>query len=285
MDDSAAPLLQRLGQRVRAARSQQGWTLQTLAEESGVSRRFLGDLEAGRGNISVARLAQVGQALQVSVDRLLCEDRTGSAVDEVLRQRLLFELDGLDHSGMEEAIAWCRSRKQADAARKFALIGLRGAGKTTIGQQAAARIGLPFIELDQRVEEAAGMSLTDLFGFHGEPYYRRLEREVLATVLRRRGGAVLAASGGIVHQEETWSLLKDSCYTVWLEARPEDHWGRVVAQGDRRPMRGKPQAMAELRTLLDRRRPLYSQAHRSIDTSELGLDGSVEAVCAAISGR
>lgn len=245
---SSSPLLDALGRRVRERRRARGLTLAALAAASGVSARFLTSLEAGRGNISVVKLEQVARALGLPIARLFPEPSP-----EASREKL-------------------------------ALVGLRGAGKTTIGRAVATRLAVPFVELDQAIEETAGMSLADLFGIHGEPYYRRLERETARRLLAQEGPLVLAASGGAVTDPETWALLRERCFTVWLRATPDDHWNRVVAQGDRRPMAGNPGAMAELRALLDARRPQYEQADRSVDTSRRGLDRAVDDVLSLVAG-
>ena len=226
----ATEILELVGQQVRAARAARHWTIRELAERSGVSVRFLVQLEAGRGNISVKRLADLAGAFNIPTADLLN-----------------------DHA--------------PDARRVVALLGLRGAGKTTIGKQLARRLRVPFVELDRRIEKAANMSLAELFSLYGEDYYRRLERETLATVLAEKRPMVLATGGGIVASPETYGLLKKSAVTVWLRAEPEDHWNRVVSQGDRRPMADHPQAMAGLRALLTAREPLYAAAEHTVDTS------------------
>ena len=251
-----------------------------------MSLRFLSDLEAGRGNISVVRLEAVGAALELPIDRLIRDDGDDHPARHATRERLIAALDDLSEDEIAEMHVVLRMRRTAAAAfDKYALIGLRGAGKTTVGTRVARRLRVPFIELDQRIEAAAGMSLENVFSIHGEPYSRRLERDVLADVVERRGPVVIAAGGGIVTHPETYALLTRACFTLWLEASPADHWSRVVAQGDQRPMRGKPKAMAELSAILAARRPLYARAHRRIDTSQLGLDGTVETVLAAIAKR
>jgi XRE family aerobic/anaerobic benzoate catabolism transcriptional regulator len=238
-------ILAELGRRARARRLERGWTLRDVAERSGVSARFLVQLEGGRGNISVRRLADVARALETTPAALLAE------------------------SG-------------ARAARVVALLGLRGAGKTTIGRRLAKRLHVAFVELDRRIEQAADLSLSELFSLHGEAYYRRLEREVLDAVLAENRPMVLATGGGIVTAFETYAALGRASTTVWLRARPEDHWNRVVRQGDRRPMADHPQAMADLRALLASREPLYASAAHTVETSGRAVDEIVEEIAGAL---
>lgn len=223
-------LLARLGRRIRRARDARGWTRRDVSDRSGVSIRFLVQLEAGRANISVRRLAEVARALDTSAAALLADEH-------------------------------------APDTKVIALLGLRGAGKTTIGRRLARRWHVPFVELDRRIEQASDLSLAQLFSLHGEALYRRLERETLSEVLAGRESMVLATGGGIVAAPETFALLRQSATTIWLRASPEDHWKRVVAQGDRRPMADHPQAMADLRALLAARQPLYASADHVVNTS------------------
>ena len=160
----------------------------------------------------------------------------------------------------------------------IALLGLRGAGKSTIGRRLARRLRVPFVELDRRVEEAAGLSLDEIFALHGQDYYRRLEREALELLIADDRPAVVATGGGIVTSGETYAFLRRRALTVWLRAEAEDHWNRVVQQGDRRPMADNPEAMAELRRLLAERQPLYAEAAHVVDTSRLGVEEAVEAI-------
>jgi XRE family transcriptional regulator, aerobic/anaerobic benzoate catabolism transcriptional regulator len=234
-------ILAALGRRARAQRLARGWTLREIAERSGLSPRFLVQLEAGQGNISVRRLADVAQALETSPAALL--------------------------SSAERATP-----------PVIALLGLRGAGKTTIGRKLAKRRRVPFVELDKRIEQAADLSLGELFTLHGEDYYRRLEREVLQDVLAEAIPMILATGGGLVASPDTFAMLRRSARTVWLRASPEDHWNRVVRQGDRRPMTDHPQAMADLRSLLATREPLYALADHTVDTSSLTVGDVIEAI-------
>lgn len=237
--------LQPLGDAVRRARQSEGLTLKDLATRSGLSPRFLSDLEHGKGNISIGRLLQVGRALNARLQDLVAP---------------------LDETGSGPALA---------------LVGLRGAGKTTVGQQAALRLGRRFVELDDEVSTAAGLPLSQIFEIHGEAYYRRLERETLRRLLVDPGdGLVIATGGGIVTDPESWALLRSRARTVWLQAEPEHHYQRVMDQGDMRPMANRPGAMAELRAILTARAPLYAEADARIDTSQVGLQGTVDAVVA-----
>lgn len=246
---SRAALLRALGLAVRERRSERGLTLRELGKRAGVSERFLVQLEGGDGNISVARLEDVGEALGTTAAALLAEGERGAAPRGVI-----------------------------------ALVGLRGAGKTSVGSALAARLGVRFVELDALVAQEAGMTLATLFEVHGEEHFRRLEREALERLLETEDRAVVATSGSIVTDRATWSLLRDRTTTVWLKARPEDHWARVVAQGDGRPMAGRPRAMAELRAIFAARKEMYARSRVVVETSGISVEEAAARVQGAVVG-
>jgi XRE family aerobic/anaerobic benzoate catabolism transcriptional regulator len=243
-------VIRRVGARVRQARSDRRLTMREVAERSGLSLRFLSQLEAGEANIAIGRLAAVATALGVPLADLVAENGTNG-----------------------------------EAKRDVALLGLRGAGKSTIGPRLAERLGAGFVELDERIEEAAGMGVAEIFSLHGEAYYRRIERECLERLLDGASAQVVALSGGIVQNEEAFALARRRCATVWLKARPEDHMKRVLAQGDRRPVANRPDAMAELRAILASREPLYQLADVTVDTSRATVDAAVDALAESLSAR
>lgn len=222
--------LETVGAAVRAQREKRGWSRRELAITSGVSERFLAQLETGDGNISLRRFSEVAHALGTTPAALL-------------------------------------SITAEPAHKPIALLGVRGAGKSTIGAALAKKLDYRFVELDQEIEAAAGLSLGDVFTLHGEAYYRRVEREVLARLLAEPAPMVLATGGSIVNDPATYALLRSRALTVFLHAKPEDHWNRVVAQGDQRPMAENPHAFEELRGLLAARAKLYARADRTVETS------------------
>ncbi len=251
--------LSALGRSVRARRLASGYTLAELAARAGVSARFLVQLEAGQGNISVSRLQDVAEAMHSSAATLLSSSN-------FQHPRAVVE------EGKRSAIA---------------LVGLRGAGKTAVGQEMARRLGMPFYELDAIIADDAGMSLSTIFDVHGEAYFRKIERFAVNTLLPLHESArnvVVATSGSIVTDAETWTMLRERATTIWLKARPRDHWARVVAQGDGRPMAGHPSAMEELRALFAARKRLYQMADHVVDTSRLSLEQAVERALSCVKG-
>ena len=229
------PLLDVLAGRVRSLREGRQWTRSRLAVEAGLSVRFLARVESSDGNISVLRLHDLARALGVTADRLLHPEGSPEPAFQV--------------------------------SEPVTLVGLRGAGKSTVGPLLAGRLAVPFIEMDDRIMEESGLPLDQLFELHGERYYRQLERQTVRTILDDNRPEVISAAGGVVNDPETWKMLLAGTTVIWLRASPEDHWDRVIAQGDRRPMADHPAAMQELRAILRHREPVYAQAHVTVDSS------------------
>lgn len=261
--DSPSALHHALGANVRHLRTERGLTIKDLADKAGLSSRFLGEVERGRANPSLHSLQELAGALEVHLFCLLQEGSVPSPVHAELHRRL-GSLTGPDAEALLDAVD-----RRVGTRRPVALLGLRGAGKSTIGQLLAERTGRPFLETDRLVEREAGMPLASIFELHGEDHYRELERGVLESVLEDAADPppVLEVSGGVVTVPETFELLRRRALTLWLKASPQDHWDRVVAQGDRRPMGGRDRARAELEELYQRRSPLYARAAATVETS------------------
>ncbi len=223
--------LRELGARLRSARERSEKSVTDAARQADVSRRFWTETEAGRANPSILVLVRMASAVGA---------RLAELVDLPVRRR-----------GKE----------------RVALVGLRGAGKSTVGRLLARELEVPFVELDRRVEELAGLTLAEIFDLHGADVFRRYEAEALERVLSEGERVVIATGGSIVTNEKTYARVRETCRSVWLRARPEDHFRRVVEQGDRRPMGKNPRAMEELRAILERREPLYAQCALTVDTS------------------
>ena len=274
-------LLPRLADRVREARARRGMTRKILARDSGVSERYLAQLESGQGNASVLVLSQIAQALNLPVADLL-RDESDQSVELTLIQQLLKRLPAAKLAKVRAQLV--RDYGSAYGARenRIALIGLRGAGKSTLGAALAKHLGVPFVELDHEVEAEAGTSLHEIFLLHGQAGYRRYERRALERTLEKNDRCVIATGGSIVSEPGTYDLLLSACLTVWLRAAPEEHMARVAAQGDYRPMAGNREAMDDLRRILAGRETLYAQADVTIDTAgrtvEQSLSGLVRAV-------
>jgi XRE family aerobic/anaerobic benzoate catabolism transcriptional regulator len=259
-------LLRALGERVRTARARRGMTRKTLARDSAVSERHLAQLESGQGNISVLLLAQIGSALGVSLADLLKPADEEPAELAVIHQ-FLRRLPAQRLARVREQLLREYGNGAADRLKRIALIGLRGAGKSTLGAALATDLRVPFVELDREVEREAGTGLSEIFLLYGQQGYRRYERRCLEKTLEDHDRCVIATGGSIVSEPGTYDLLLSTCFTVWLKAQPEEHMARVIAQGDTRPMAGNAQAMDDLRRILDSRAMLYSQADATVDTA------------------
>jgi len=263
-EQSKAALLAGVGARVRALRIDAGLNVRQLADRARLSRRFINQLEAGSGNISIAGLGRVAAGLGRSIVELVPppgEDRSTMAE----AWRLFNSLSADDLNAFQE---WIEKRVGARSKPGFvAFIGLRGAGKSTVAPLLAKQLKMKFVEVDFLIEQAAGMSLGEIFTLHGEQYYRRLERTALTELLSRSPACVLAPGGSVVKDAQSWELIKRRCFTVWLHATPNELMRRMRRQGDMRPMQGRPAAMDELKALLARREPLYAESKLKIDTT------------------
>lgn len=279
---SDAEFLQRVGDRVREARAKRGMTRKILSRDSGVSERYLAQLETGQGNISILLLRQLAAALDMPIETLLHEHPDPS-VDLAHALELLRRL-GPDDLVEARQLLLQRFDTAAEKARRshIALVGLRGAGKSTLGALLAQRLKVPFVELDREIERAAGVSLSVIFDLYGQAGFRRLERQCLQELIARHSGFVLATGGSLVSEPATYELLLTHCFTVWLTASPAEHMGRVVAQGDMRPMASNREAMSDLQRILKVRSPLYGKADTRVDTAGRTVEESLELLVEAV---
>lgn len=272
--DGDAEFLRVLGERVRDLRARRGMTRKILARDSGISERYLAQLETGQGNISIILLRQLAHAMGVPLVDLVREGPE-RPVELTLLLQFLNRLSPKQLAAARDLL----SRELAPAAHDrrslVALIGLRGAGKSTIGARAAERLGVPFVELDREIERESGTTLSEIFDLYGQAAYRRYERRSLEAVIDRHDRAVITTGGSIVSEPATFDLLLSACFTVWVKAAPEEHMSRVIAQGDYRPMADNEEAMDDLRRILDGRGALYSKADAVIDTSGKTVEESV----------
>ncbi|MDH3351345.1 MAG: helix-turn-helix transcriptional regulator [Gammaproteobacteria bacterium] len=262
---TSARLLAMLGERVRTLRAQRGMTRKALAADSGVSERYLAQLERGQGNMSVVLLARVAAALGTEPSDLL-RSRESQTAEEVLITDLLRELSPDHHRAFLQILTEHFS-VPVESRQRIALIGLRGAGKTSQGQLLAERLNLPFVQLGNEIERLAGMSSSEIFALSGATGYRRLEERALMQTLKRYDKCVLETPGGIVMDRRQLKILLTTCFVVWLYAQPEEYMRRLIAQGDVRPMENQADAMVDLRRILVERNERYSHAHVSLDTN------------------
>jgi XRE family aerobic/anaerobic benzoate catabolism transcriptional regulator len=271
-DDAAVeeknPFLVRLGERVRALRARRGMTRKAVALAADVSERHLANLEYGIGNASILVLLQVAGALQCSLAELV-GDVTTSSPEWLLIRELLERRDEATLRRVRIAIGELLGTGGGNAARspRVALIGLRGAGKSTLGQMLADDLGFPFVELSREIEKFAGCSISEIQALYGQNAYRRYERRALEEAIQIYPEAVIATPGGIVSDAATFNLLLAHCTTFWLQADAEDHMKRVTAQGDLRPMAASKEAMDDLKRILAGRAAFYSKAEFKVDTS------------------
>jgi XRE family transcriptional regulator, aerobic/anaerobic benzoate catabolism transcriptional regulator len=268
--------LRLLGERVRETRARRGMTRKILARDSGVSERYLAQLETGQGNVSILLLRQIAQALDTPVQALVL-DGPEPPVDLVHTTEFLRRLPAMELVEARRLLVEHFGGVDLDARRgRIALIGLRGAGKSTLGAMLADRIEAPFLELDRLIEQESGVSLSVIFDLYGQSGFRRLERRVLDQVIERYPRFVLATGGSLVSEPATFERLLTMCFTVWLRATPEEHMERVIAQGDMRPMADNRESMSDLQRILDVREPLYRKADATIDTGGCSVEESLQ---------
>ncbi len=276
----AAKLTARLAKRISEARKARGLPRRVLSELSGVSPRYLAQLEAGEGNISVVLLQRVARALDLGIEKLLAEevplDRDVGRVAALYRQAA---------PDVQDRVRALLSPQNPGVLRagRVCLLGLRGAGKSTLGRLAGEALGIPFVELNKDIEHETGMPLTEVMALYGIEGYRRLEADALERISLRYDRMILAVAGGIVAEPPTYARLLERFHTVWVRTTPGEHMQRVRAQGDLRPMQGNPAAMAQLKTLLEERTPLYARAEAQIDTSNRAPRSSLNDLITVIS--
>jgi XRE family aerobic/anaerobic benzoate catabolism transcriptional regulator len=277
--------LARVGDRVREARARRGMTRKILAKDSGVSERYLAQLESGQGNISILLLRDIARALNLPVEALVLDGPDPPAdflhTTEFLR-RLRHEELVQAHQLLTERFGGLDRRARS---HRIALIGLRGAGKSALGAMLAERLEVPFLELDRLIEQTNGVSLSVIFDLYGQSGFRRMERRCLDQVVERYPRFVLATGGSLVSEPATFERLLTMCFVVWLRATPEEHMQRVLAQGDMRPMADNDEAMSDLRRILSVREPLYRMADVILDTSGQTPAESLRALLKSLKAR
>jgi len=288
VDDAASPdravadLMLQVGERVRKARERKGIPRRVLSEISGVSPRYLAQLESGAGNISIGLLKRVALALDHRIEWLVGEDDPWSS--EALRVADLFR--SADRKTQDAVLRALNPEPEASRrANRICLIGLRGAGKSTLGRMAGAALDLPFVELNREIEAHGGMEIAEIMGLYGPEGYRTLEAEALERIIATHDRMILAVAGGIVAEPRTYQTLLTRFHTIWLKAAPDEHMQRVRAQGDERPMAGNPEAMTQLRSLLTSREMLYDRAQARLDTSGQTRETSLKHLLALIAER
>lgn len=272
-DDAVTDLMRRVGERVRRARERKGIPRRVLSEISGVSPRYLAQLEAGEGNISIGLLQRVAIALDHRIEWFIGEDDPWTS--EPLRVSELFKMATAD---VQKSVlnALNPQSEHAMRARRICLLGLRGAGKSTLGRKVSAKLDIPFAELNREIEEQSGMPVDEVMALYGQEGYRKLEAQALGRVVATHEEVILAVAGGIVVEPETFATLLANFHTIWVKTSAQEHMSRVRAQGDERPMAGNPEAMDQLKSLLTSREALYAQAEAELDTSGRTVEQSLQ---------
>ena len=270
---SRPDILSLVGERVRRLRAQRGMTRKMLARDSSVSERYLAQLERGQGNISIALLLQIARALQTTLSQLVRESNS-----ETVEQTLINDLVRQMTPGNQQRALNLLYEQFSTADRKhrrIALIGMRGAGKTTLGHRLARHYELPFIQLGAQIEKLAGMTVPEILALTGRSGYRRLEEQALLESLTNNEFCVLETGGGIVSDPHMLNTILTTCFVIWVQAAPDEHMQRVIAQGDLRPMQSNADAMDDLKQILAERTPFYEKAHARLDTTGKDVEQSL----------
>lgn len=265
-------LLSRVGERVRKVREQRGIPRRVLSEKSGVSPRYLAQLESGAGNISIGLLKRVAHALDIRIEWLVSEEDPWTS--DALRVAEMFRKSNGDVRDSVLKLLQPETPKTMRS-KRICLLGLRGAGKSTLGNLAGSSLGVPFLELNREIEDHSGMPVSELMALYGQEGYRMLEAQALNRVISTHDSVILAVAGGIVSNPETYNNLLSNFHTVWVRATPSEHMERVWAQGDIRPMTGNPEAMDQLKSLLTAREAMYERALEVLNTSGETVDESL----------
>ncbi len=271
-DALVSSLITRVGLRVRIARERKGIPRRVLSEISGVSPRYLAQLEAGDGNISIGLLQKIATALDHRIEWIMGDDDPWDA--DSLRMLKMYRAADTDTQKQVLQIL-NPDTSLVTHANRICLVGLRGAGKSTLGALAGNALGVPFVELNRKIEEQSGMAIAEVMALYGQEGYRKLEAQAINRIMETYDTMVLAVSGGIVAAPDTYNLLLNNFQTIWLKASPEEHMARVRAQGDERPMAGNPEAMEQLKLILANREILYGKATAQIDTSGKAVNASL----------
>jgi XRE family aerobic/anaerobic benzoate catabolism transcriptional regulator len=270
--DPESGFLEQLGQRVRNMRALHGMSRKVLAKVSGISERYIAQLESGKGNVSIVLLRRLSHAMGAHLEDLIPSTEPSPdwpVIRDLVRKATLSQI-----AQAKDILAGHAATAQRMAFAGIALIGLRGAGKSTLGKMLAKKIGWSFVELNKEIEAQNGLSVAEIIALYGQEGFRRMEQTALGQLLPRKELMVLATGGGIVSEPLTFDLVLSSFYTIWLKAEPEEHMARVRGQGDLRPMADDRSAMAELRTILRSREPLYARASAVVDTAGLSVDNA-----------
>jgi XRE family aerobic/anaerobic benzoate catabolism transcriptional regulator len=278
--DPETGFLEQLGQRVRTMRALRGMSRKVLARVSGISERYIAQLEGGKGNVSIVLLRRVSNAMGAHLEDLI--PAAEPSPDWAVIRDLVRKASPSQVAQAKDILGQGDSMQRRTSFAGIALIGLRGAGKSTLGKMLAKKIGWNFVELNKEIEAQNGLSVAEIIALYGQEGFRRLEQAALTQLLASKELTVLATGGGIVSEPVTFDLILSSFYTIWLKAEPEEHMARVRGQGDLRPMADDRSAMAELRNILTSREPLYARASAVVDTAGLNVDAAAARLIEAV---